>query len=165
MEEFIMTYNLQHPTYGHVVYEEGFWAGKRSLTINGTPLQAIDKKSFAYGSKKITLKGNILTGVILEMDGNEEQIVPKPTWYETLFTILMFSVGIIWGNFPVLCAIFPVIGGAIGGFLSAMFAMINLCITRASKNTLFKFLSCVAFFVITILVCHWVALALLTAIA
>ena len=159
-----MTYEIQHPTYGRIVYEEGFWTGKRSLTINDTPLKAINKKTFSYGSKKVSIKGNVLTGVALKIDEKELQVVPKPTWYETFFTILMFSVGIIWGNFPALCAIFPIVGGAIGGFLSAMFAMTNLCVTRAAKNALFKFLSCVAFFAITILVCHWVALALLTAI-
>ena len=38
-----MKKSIIHPSYGEIVYEEGIWSGKKSISINGTPLQKVKK--------------------------------------------------------------------------------------------------------------------------
>lgn len=53
---------VQHERYGAILYEEGFWLGRKSLTINGVPLQKLAKKQFQLPDGGIaTLKGNFYT--------------------------------------------------------------------------------------------------------
>ena len=34
---------MQHDTYGTITYDEGFWTGKRTVTVGGVPHKKIDR--------------------------------------------------------------------------------------------------------------------------
>ena len=53
-----MKSTTQHPTYGTIEYSEGFWTGKRSLTINDQPLKATGKATFEYQSSDKSFEDN-----------------------------------------------------------------------------------------------------------
>ena len=39
-----MNVTINHAEFGDIVYEESFWTGKKSVSINGAPLEKISKK-------------------------------------------------------------------------------------------------------------------------
>ena len=41
-----MKMTVNHPTYGEIVYAEGFWLGKKTLTVNGVEAAAVSKREF-----------------------------------------------------------------------------------------------------------------------
>lgn len=77
----------------------------------------------------------------------------------------MFVFVIVWGNSPTLCALFPIAGGAIGGFVSTLFATLNISLANKTKNPLFKIFIGLGLFVATVLVCYAIASVLLSAVA
>ena len=115
-----------HPEIGEIMYEESFWTGKKSLYINGTPITKIDKMTFVISKDEknqyFNLKGSMLTGVTLTVDGQTIEISEKPKWYELLLIFLPFILNIVWGNNVFLCSIIPIVGGAIGGCISGLMA-------------------------------------------
>ena len=56
---------IQHPRLGEIVYTENIWTGKKSITANGVPAQAITKKDFLINGEKATVKGNTYSGMSL----------------------------------------------------------------------------------------------------
>ena len=83
---------VQHEKYGEICYEESFWVGKQSLTVDGRPLQKLAKKVFIYekdGEKRnFTLKGNYLFGLSVDTGDALIRVVPNAPWYAYLFAIL-----------------------------------------------------------------------------
>ena len=156
---------VHHPIYGKIEYNENLWSGKPSLYINGKALPEISKKVFQYEDTQITVKGNSLTSIVLLINGEEFTVVEKTKWYEMVFLVLMLSVGLVWGNSVALCNIFPVVGGAIGGGLCALFAMLSLSISKSTENVSRKLLIGAVFLGVTIVVCHVIALSLLSLVA
>ena len=154
-----------HPEIGEIMYEESFWTGRKALTINGTRLTKIDKTHFAYSENDqtvtVTLKGSIMTGVTININGQSIAIIPKPEWYVLTISILMFAFVVIWGSSPSLCEIFPMIGGALGGIVSALFAMTNILITTNIKKPILKLLVSLGFFAIDVLACYIAAVSIL----
>ena len=53
---------VQHPIYGEIVYNESFWTGKKTLTINGVCAQPVSKKKFTVEGKKVVIIGSSLMG-------------------------------------------------------------------------------------------------------
>ena len=153
---------VQHSLYGEIVYEENVWTGKKTLTINGVPAKQISKKEFAVDDKKALLNGNIYMGVTVKIEGEDIQLLAKPTWYEILFAVIPFAFLMIWGNSPTLCAIFPVIGGAIGGALGGIGGVISLLLMKKQKSPLAKALIGVAAIAVTVFVAFIVASALVS---
>lgn len=151
--------------YGEILYEEASWTGKKSVSIQGVPLQAISKNTFSYNrdgnSTTVLIKGNSVTGVALSIEDDTIQLVPAPKWYEIVFSAIIFLFVLIWGNSVTLCSIFPIIGGAIGGLISAVFAIINLNIIRKKENVGIKALISLGFLVLTVLVCFVIAMLLI----
>ncbi len=129
---------VQHETYGTIVYEESIWTGKKSLYLKGVNFKKIGKKKFeGLIEDRIVpaeLVGNVMTGVKLIVEGESIQIIPKPAWYVVFFSIFIFAFNIAWGNSPALCTIFPIVGGAIGGGVSALFAIGNVFWANRVKN-------------------------------
>ena len=134
---------VNHPVYGEITYEEGLWSGKKTVLFNGQALKRINKNSFSFQQGEAvvtaTIRGSVLSGVALLVQGEEIWFYRKPAWYEWVLAVLPFALNIIWGNSTALCSIIPVVGGAIGGVLNAI-AMIYIMIRIREKAILGKVL-------------------------
>ena len=86
-------------------------------------------------------------------------------WYEYVLSVLPFILILIWGNSVALCEIVPVVGGFVGGLISAVFSFLNLIILKKLKNIWLKVLVSVVTLGLTFLVCFLIALAILGAVA
>ena len=156
-----MKVTVQHATLGEIVYTEGIWSGKKTLTVGGVEAKPISKKDFILNNERIFLKGSYLAGVCLYIGDEVIQIVPRPKWYELILAILPFAFLMVWGNNPQLCAIFPVTGGMLGGAVGGAALTCSLLLMRMQKKPLYKVLVGIAFLAAAILVCYLIALALL----
>ena len=129
---------MQHPVYGEIVYEESLWTGRKTLSVNGTVLQKVSKDTYSIPledeSTRGILKGNVLTGVCLNIGGEDIWIVPKAGALDWVLSALPFALIMLWGNNPQLCSIFPVVGGAIGGALGGAGAVITMLFVRSKKG-------------------------------
>ena len=157
-----MKKTIQHPIYGEIVYTESAWTGKKSLTINGLAAHPISKKMFKLDDKSVTIIGNDLMGASLFIDGEIIKLSPKPKWYEIVFAVLPFLFLMTWGNSTSLCAIFPVVGGAIGGALGGAASIISLLIMKKSKSPIIKVIIGIGALVATVLIAFVLALALIS---
>ncbi len=153
---------INHPTYGEIVYDESFWTGKKTLTVNGATCFAISKKEFMVGDQKVLLSGNLYLGIRLSIDQETIEISPRPAWYEIVLAILPLLFLLTWGNSPALCTIFPVVGGAIGGAIGAVFSLSSLLLMKKSKSPATKLLIGVGMFALTLLVAFVLALLILS---
>ena len=160
-----MTKIIQHEKYGHISYEESFWTGRKALTINGTRLAKIDKTRFSYTENgenvTVALKGNVMIGVTATINGETIVLSPKPEWYVFTLSILMFVFVLVWGNSPALRSIFPLIGGALGGLISALFATTNVLVAANIKKPILKVLVGIGFFAATLVACYIAAVSIL----
>ena len=147
--------------YGEIVFTEGFWSGKRTLTVNGAPAHALSKKEFTLNGVTFYIKGSFFTGYSLYVNGQTIQLSPKPLWYESVLAILPIVFLFTWGNSVALCEIFPVVGGAIGGALGAAGGMISLYLTKSKEAPLHKVLIGLGVALATIFVSFILAVALL----
>lgn len=143
---------INNSTYGEIVYEESFWVGKKSLTINGVKLQSISKKEYLINGEKVILKGSFLTGVNIIINNEKIELIAKPKVYEIILAILPILFLLTWGNSVALCSVFPVIGGAIGGAVGAIFSFGSMMLMKKAKSILSKILIGIAMFAATIAV-------------
>ena len=67
------------------------------------------------------------------------------------------------GKLVYLCSIFPIVGGAIGGAISALAMIFSAVVMRKVSKPIFKILIGLGFFVATVLVCNLLAIAILAA--
>lgn len=126
---------VMHDTIGKIEYNENFWTGKKTLSVNDVPLQKISKKDFMLPSgEQFSVCGNYLTGSYLQTATEKIRLTPSVTWYEIALSVLPFLLILIWGNVPALCAIVPVVGGAIGGAISGVLSFVNLFIIKGIKS-------------------------------
>ena len=160
-----MKKSIQHPVYGEIIYEENAWNGKKTITVNGVAAQPVSKKEFLINEKKATLKGSILYGLSLTIDRETVSISPKPQWYELFFAILPFLFFVTWGNSAALCAIFPVVGGALGGALGGVSMVASLGLMQNQKNPLAKILVGIGVAAVTIFISFLLSLVLIQVIA
>ena len=153
-----MKITVNHPTYGEIVYDESLWTGKKTLTVNGNTCSAVSKKEFLAGDQKILLSGNLFAGIHLSINQETIEVSPRPTWYEIVLAILPIAFLLTWGNSPTLCAIFPVVGGGIGGAIGALFSLSSLLLMKNTNSIAKKFLIGVGMFAGTLLVAFVLAL-------
>ena len=158
-----MKITINHPTYGEIVYDESVWTGKKTLTINGAPCFAVSKKEFMVGEQKAMLLGNLFMGIQLSINQETIELSPRPTWYEIVLAILPLAFLLTWGNSPTLCAIFPVVGGAIGGAIGGACAMTSLLLMKNAKSLAKKLAIGVGMIAATILASFLLALLVLSA--
>ena len=117
--------------YGkEVVYEESFWTGKKTISINGLKLMKVKKNIYTDGTNNYELKGSNLTGVTLF--GPETIIILEKL---TGFQIACAVIPII------LCAL---IGGAIGAIFGCLASLVVVSVARNTKSTLATFFVCIA---------------------
>ena len=151
---------------GLISYEENFWTGIKSLSINGESLTKIDKTHYAYKAHDefltIELKGNSYLGVSISFKDKKIQIIENPAWYVLAISILTFLFVIVWGSSVTLCKIFPIVGGAIGGAISAVCAVSSVMVASKIKKPIMKILSSLGFFALCVLLCYLVALIIIS---
>jgi len=143
---------VKNDKYGEIVYEESFWTGKKSLSINGLALEPINKKEYMFGDKKATLKGNYITGVSVNIEDDTINITKKTAWYEIILGVLPLLFVLIWGNNRYLVTLFPIVSGAIGGAVAGICGFLSLYFMKKVKLARFKILIGIGFFALTILI-------------
>lgn len=155
--------------YGTVVYEESVWTGKKSLYVNNEALSRDGKSAFVYTSGtevvRAEIKGNMITGSKLFIGEEEHELTPKPKWYEIACSVFIFLLIMVWGNSVALCSIVPVVGGAIGGAISALMAFANLMMMKSTDKLWKKLVYFAAMTVATFLICFIIAMAILSLIS
>ena len=164
-----MKSTVQNETWGEIVYSESFWTGKKEIFINGTQLKKINKNTFSYENgetqETVMLHGSFLKGTTVGIGGELISMTPPATWYEWMLSILPFTIIMIWGNVPALCAIIPVVGGAIGGAISGALGALSMILMKSLKNAWQKVLVGLAMIAATFLVCFVVAIGIIAALA
>ena len=157
---------IQDDKIGEITYEETFWTGKKTVYINGQPLNKVAKNTFETADgTKAELKGNFLTGATLTVGENQVRIVNPVKWYEIVMSVLPFILIMIWGNSTALCKIVPVIGGAIGGGISALLSATNVVIIKRVDKLWLKIVISVAMLAATFGVCCGLGYALVAALS
>lgn len=130
-----------------LIYQEGFWTGKRTISYDGTPLTKVKRNIFEYKTEKTTenfeIKGNQLIGVTINMLGKDVGVSHKLTWYEIVLSILVF----------IPCILFGAVGGAVGGALG----FTNIMIIRSLDKTWVKIVVSVEFIAISLLLSYVLA--------
>lgn len=159
-----MTTVVSHPIYGEIVYNEDFWFGKKTLTVNGSRAMPLSKNIFMINDKKAIMKGNFITGVSLWIEGETIELAPKTSPYELAIAIVPFAVLFIWGMVPELCAIIPALSGAIGFVLYAFGAILSISFMRRKQEPIQKILIGLAIFAAVALVSIGLASLLVAAI-
>lgn len=158
---------IENEKVGLIEYDESFWTGKKKITINGTVFTKSTKKEY-IGTidgkvKVIEVTGNQITGLKLGVNGETVTVYPAPTWYEWILFILPFILVVTWGNSKALCGIVPVVGGAIGGLISAACSLIALLAMKAQKNPIIKVVIGLAGLIATFVICTLIGYAILSA--
>ncbi len=158
---------LHDEEIGEILYEESIWTGKKTIYINGKPLEKVNKSTFSMmdGEEKklVSVRGNIYQGISLVVKGKSLVVSKKPEWYEIAFSILPFAIVIVWGNNATLCSIVPIIGGAIGGAISGAMGVVSLSLMQNAKEVWKKLLIGIGMLVGTLVICFMIAAALVSA--
>ena len=160
-----MKREINHSLFGKIVYNENFWTGKKSVSINGKPLQKISKTTFKYVDDNneesyVNLVGNIFKGVCLKFKDRHVVVSSATKWYEYVFAVLPFALIMVWGNSAALCNIIPVVGGAIGGAISGLLGFSSVIVMKETKNVFVKILIGILFLAITFAVCTLIGYAI-----
>lgn len=150
---------------GTISYDENIWTGKKTVSINGKPLEKAGKNMFYMSSEGeksyVILKGNIFTGITLEINGRDIVVSKKPEWYEFTLAVLTFVICLVWGNTTALCSIIPIAGGAIGGAISGAMAMVSLTLMKKANEVWKKLLIGIGMLVGAFLACFIVGMIFL----
>lgn len=153
---------VNHTTIGSIGYDESFWTGRKTLSINANVLKKIDKKNYLWElgaeTKRVKLLGNYLLGVKIVIDNETIELVPKLKWYEVVLCSIMLAFYFIWGNSTTLCSVFPLIGGAIGGGISGALTVFSVLIMKKTERVWLKLLIWSSFFIGCFLICFLLAL-------
>ncbi len=163
-----MEVKIQDEKYGLIVYSESFWTGKKEMFVQNQLLVKVAKNQFCLmrDNEKVYffIKGNAMSGVDITVEGRTHNVIPKTKWYEHLLAWSIFLVNIVMGNIPAMLNVFPVVGGAIGGFISALFACLCLATIKKQKNILFKVLIALGFHIASLLSCFVIAVWIIGAV-
>ena len=145
---------LQHEKYGVITYEEGFWTGKKNISINGVALNKVRKNVYQTSNgETVYLSGDYLRGAKMSIGEDTVALTPAIKWYEILLGVLPVVLVLIWGNSEALVSIFPVVGGAIGAFVSALFGVVNICVIKGLKSVPLKIIISIVFLALAFLAC------------
>lgn len=145
---------IEDATVGKIVYEESFWTGGKKLYVNGEELVKVSKKSFQTKDGQIwNIAGNYLRGAVLEKGEQKIRLTPAVKWYEVVLSVLPFALILIWGNSAALVSIVPVVGGALGGLISGIIAVLNLLIVKGVKPIWLKILISIGMLAAAFLLC------------
>ena len=111
----------------------------------------------------MTVTGGFFQGACLSIEGETVRVTPKIKWYEIILGIIPFILIMVWGNSVALCKIIPVVGGAIGGFVSALISATGLIFIKQSKPVWMKILIAVCAVAAAFGICCGIGFALVAA--
>lgn len=165
-----MQETIQHEKYGTITYSENAWTGKKEIVFNQTPLLKTGKTTYIYKLDEntditVTVKGSFLTGVTLEVEGENIKVISAPNWYEVVCSALIFIFTMVWGHSVYLCSILPIVGGAIGGAISGAATVISIMLMRQSKTIGKKLLMWGITFVASVLLCTLIGFMIISMLA
>ncbi len=90
---------VQNEKLGEIVYEESFWTGKKTVSVNGSQLEKISKNTFKTpDGETVELKGNFFQGATLNVESESVRVTPPIKWYEIVLSVLPFILIMIWGT-------------------------------------------------------------------
>ena len=152
---------INHEKYGPIVYKENFFTGKITLTIDEELLVQVDDTHFRYTktktSEEVSLKGNLLTGITLQIRRDTIQLIEKPTWYVLTISAISLLFILIIGSFDLTEPVFPVMGHLGGALVGSACMLANIYVTSREKDKTDKVLYSLCFFVGAIIACHLLA--------
>ena len=99
----------------------------------------------------------------MTIHGEQIQLTAPVKWYEAVLSLLIFVFILVWGSNTSLCAICPIVGGAIGGAVAGVFTFLSLFFMKATNKLWLKLLIWFGCFAGAVLVCWGVALLLIGA--
>ncbi len=153
---------VKHEKYGEILYKESAWTGKKELWLNGAKINETSKNEYVYfvDSKPVyvKLKGNEMLGVTVTIGSETIRLVNAPKWYEIVLPLFFFSLVMVWGSVPTLCAIIPIVGGAIGGAINGVCLILSMYLMKKQEKVWAKLLIAFGIFVINVIICFVVAL-------
>ena len=159
-----MKKTIKVESIGEFTYDEGFWTGKKELSLDGKALEKTSKTTYKLADGKIVeVQGNFLMGANLKVDNQSYEIFPMLKWYEYILTCLPLILICVWGNLIYLCKIVPIVGGAIGGLISGLMSCLNLFVIKMAKPFWLKILIGIGVAGVTFLLCYLVALIFIKA--
>lgn len=157
-----MKTEISHERLGKITYTESFWTGQKNIAIEGKNIVKVTKNQFSDETGTIyNLKGNYLTGVVMETGTDSVRLSPSVKWYEIVLSVLPFILIMVFSNVPAIFEVFPVVGGAIGGGISAVTSCANLAIIKCVRNVWLKILITLGMIALTLLICFLIALIIL----
>lgn len=158
---------IQHDTYGEIYLDESFWSGKKTFYIGGVPLIKTGRNQYEFvkdGENYTALvRGNFLTGVTMNIRGQDIRLTPKPAWYEIFLSVLILAFNLVWANVPSLFLLMPLVGGAVGGLIGGVFTMASLLFMKSTKNIFLKLLIFALCFAASVLISWLIAVGILAA--
>lgn len=150
MKAIINNENTKNKT---LIYQEGFWTGKRTISYDGTPLTKVKRNIYEYKKDEVAenfeIKGNQLVGVTINMFGNNVEVSRKLTWYEIVLSVLVFLP----------CILFGAVGGAVGGVLG----FTNVMVIRSINKIWGKIIVSIEFIAISLLLSYVLAVLVFNA--
>ena len=167
MKKSFQCATFEHEKYGTITYDENFWSGKKKIFFGDVELIKKAKKLYVWNDGEndveVRLQGGYLSGVKIYIGNEEICVIPQPQWYEVACSIFIFAFVLVWGNSVALCSIFPIVGGAIGGAVSGLGAVISLLLMKKAKTISGKLFAWLCTFVATLLICFIIAIAIIYA--
>ena len=80
---------VNHAVLGEIVYEESFWSGRKSLSVNGVALKAEQKNVFlTEENEKVQITGGYLRGAKMSYKGETVALSSPVKWYEIVLSVL-----------------------------------------------------------------------------
>ncbi|MBO4983001.1 MAG: hypothetical protein J6D23_02995 [Clostridia bacterium] len=157
---------IQNEKYGTIEFTEGNLIGNRTISINGELLSKKSNKKFQMNDGTIVeVKGGVFTGIKLQINNDEIKLSNSLTWYEIAILIAGFVFLMVWSNSVALCSIIPMIGGAIGGALYALSAVLGFSFSSKQKSPLIKIAISLCSVVVGLAICTLLGVLLVMAIA
>lgn len=157
---------VENEKYGTIEYKENFWTGRRKIYIDGKQYKYKDSNKYVNKSEGkeevVKVRGGYFSGVRLTVIDTYVNVVPMTATFEYVLALLPFIFVIIWGSAPYFCSLFPIVGGIIGGVISITTGVVQVKIMREFKSVLLKILVAIIMFAVTFILCHLVALVILS---
>ncbi len=159
-----MNVTIEHPKYGKISYDENAWTGRKTIVVGIRPCTKLNRRTFRLEDGTVArIRGNFLSGSTLLIGDEEFPLTPRVKWYEVVLAVLPFIFDVVWGNVVELVAIFPIVGGAIGGLICGAGMFLSLYFMRKVKVWWQKVLIGLLVGAAAILICYAIAVIILAA--
>ena len=155
---------IQHEKYGTIEFSEGLLIANRTIFINGEQLTKKSNKRFTFSDgKEVIVSGGLFSGIKLEINGDIIPITNPGKWYEIAIYIIGLVFLIAWSNSLALVSIIPMVGGALGGLLYAVPAVLGFSFSVKQKNPLLKLVITLSAVLLGLILCVLVGVIIISA--